>query len=183
MKRVIFTLLLLTLLISPVIAEVTNKINSTLVSNNNPITNFFEKETSADFLKYLGTPTTLSYQKLFVYLLVSLILFILIKDILANTNLFDQIWITYSISFIVLLLGISTGTLYKILMSIIPFGSDKPAIAIGILIVVLVVLTIIFKILEKQKPRRIKEKRREIAEKERTLHKVKNIEMKAAGIE
>jgi len=187
----IISILLLTIFLTNFcVADNTTNIptNITKITNTtNPITALMQTAISSSSFKFIGAPAQLTYQNLIIYLLFILIAYIIIADILNSISLFDKKWISNAISFIVVLLGVYSGQMYELIITVTKIGftsifaaAATPYIVLGILGAYLVVRTFIRII--KKSDRINRDKIEAEAERLRTLRKVQDIEARAEGI-
>ncbi len=190
-KRQIFLILVLTVLLLNFSLAATQTLpkntSTTNTLSSNPISSFMQKEISSEAFKIIGAPATIPFQTLLIYLLFILIAYIIITDLLNGVSLFDKSWYNYTIGLIVVLLGVYSGTAYKLILAFtkIQFTSIAATgvtyyIILGILGAYLLIRTF-FKIVKRNK-RTNEEKAEERADKIRLLRKAQDIEARAAGI-
>lgn len=193
MKKVqVSSILLLTILLinfSSALNLTGTTTNITKTGNNsNPIIAFMQGEVTSQTFKIIGAPEKLTHQNLIIYLLFIFIAYIILIDLLNGINLFGKKWITSAISLIVILLGIYSGTMYNFITNVVKFGFGSaylatitPYIAI-VIIAAYLVIRLLVKIIKRSNGLD-KEKAEAFGDKMKTLKKVREIEMKAEGIE
>jgi hypothetical protein len=145
-----------------------------------------QAEATSSLFKFIGAPESLLNQNLIIYLLLILIAFIVISDILSSINLFEKKWIQSMISFIIVLIGVSSGKMYQFLAGILEAGFQASYFSPFIMWVVVIGYFVIRGIILILKKRRFssgqKEKIERLGEKIRALRKIQDIEAVSRGI-